>query len=141
MGFGERLRQKRIEAKLTQVQLAKMVDVSLRTLQNYEGNLRKPSNMVTVQKLANSLDTTTGYLLGAADTLVMEAKERGGSRAARDIKELVNEVSGLFAGGTLSDEAMDGAMRALSEAYWIAKENNRKYAPRKKSEKESEQDE
>lgn len=135
MGFGERLRQKRIEAKLTQVQLAKMVDVSLRTLQNYEGELRKPSNMVTVQKLANSLDTTTGYLLGAADTLVMEAKERGGSRAARDIKELVNEVSGLFAGGTLSDEAMDGAMRALSEAYWIAKENNRKYAPRKKSEK------
>ena len=141
MGFGERLRQKRIEAKLTQVQLAKMVDVSLRTLQNYEGELRKPSNMVTVQKLANSLDTTTGYLLGAADTLVMEAKERGGSRAARDIKELVNEVSGLFAGGTLSDEAMDGAMRALSEAYWIAKENNRKYAPRKKTEKKSEQDE
>lgn len=141
MGFGERLRQKRIEAKLTQVQLAKMVDVSLRTLQNYEAELRKPSNMVTVQKLANSLDTTTGYLLGAADTLVMEAKERGGARAARDIKELVNEVSGLFAGGTLSDEAMDGAMRALSEAYWIAKENNRKYAPRKKSEKKSEQDE
>ena len=141
MGFGERLRQKRIEAKLTQVQLAKMVDVSLRTLQNYEGDLRKPSNMVTVQKLANSLDTTTGYLLGAADTLVMEAKERGGARAARDIKELVSEVSGLFAGGTLSDEAMDGAMRALSEAYWIAKENNRKYAPRKKTEKKSEQDE
>lgn len=135
MGFGERLRQKRIEAKLTQVQLAKMVDVSLRTLQNYEGELRKPSNMVTVQKLADSLDTTIGYLLGAADTLVMEAKERGGSRAARDIKELVNEVSGLFAGGTLSDEAMDGAMRALSEAYWIAKENNRKYAPHKKTEK------
>lgn len=138
MGFGERLRQKRIEAKLTQVQLAKMVDVSLRTLQNYEAELRKPSNMVTVQKLADSLDTTIGYLLGAADTLVMEAKERGGSRAARDIKELVNEVSGLFAGGTLSDEAMDGAMRALSEAYWIAKENNRKYAPHKKTEKKDE---
>ena len=141
MGFGERLRQKRIEAKLTQVQLAKMVGISLRTLQNYEAELRKPSNMVTVQKLADSLDTTIGYLLGAADTLVMEAKERGGPRAARDIKELVNEVSGLFAGGTLSDEAMDGAMRALSEAYWIAKENNRKYASQKKSEKKDEQNE
>lgn len=127
--FGERLRQKRIEERLTQVQLAKMVDVSLRTLQNYEAGLRRPSNMITVQKLANSLNTTTGYLLGAADALAMEAEEQGAARTDRDVRELVDEVSGLFVGGALSEEALDSAMRALSDAYWTARENNRGAGP------------
>ena len=131
MGFSEKLRQKRMDAGIKQVDLAKKVGVSLRTLQNYESGMRKPSNMIVVQQLADALNTTTSYLLGTAETLVIEAREKSGAQAARDIKELVSEVSGLFAGGTLSEEAMDGAMRALSEAYWIAKDNNRKYAPNK----------
>ena len=40
-------------------------------------------------------------------------------------------MSGLLAGGTLDDEALEGAMKALNEAYWIAKENNKKYTPKK----------
>lgn len=131
MGFDERLKQLRTEMKITQSGLAKIAGVSLRTLQNYESGFRKPSNMVTVQRLADALGTTTSYLLGTAETLVIEAREKSGARAARDIEELVSEVSGLFAGGTLSEESMDGAMRALSEAYWIAKDNNRKYASKK----------
>lgn len=131
MGFSEKLRQKRMDAGIKQVDLAKKVGVSLRTLQNYESGMRKPSNMIIVQQLADALNTTTSYLLGTAETLVIEAREKSGAQAARDIEELVSEVSGLFAGGTLSEEAMDGAMRALSEAYWIAKDNNRKYTPNK----------
>lgn len=131
MRFGEKLRQKRIDAGIKQGELAKKVGVSLRTLQNYEGGTRNPSNMVVVQKLADTLGTTTSYLLGTAETLVIEARAKSGAQAARDIEQLVSEVSGLFAGGTLTEEAMDGAMRALSEAYWIAKDNNRKYASNK----------
>ena len=63
--------------------------------------------------------------------LVLAAQEEGGSKAARDIDELVTEVSGMFAGGHLSDEALDGAMQALNKAYWIAKEKNKKYTPKK----------
>ena len=37
-----------------------------------------------------------------------------------------------FAGGKLSDDALDGAMRALNEAYWIAKDKNKKYGRKKK---------
>ena len=44
---------------------------------------------------------------------------------------LVAELSGLFAGGELADEDMDAMMRAVQEAYWIAKENNRKFVPKK----------
>ena len=61
----------------------------------------------------------------------MEAQRRYGSSAARDIDELVSEVTGMFAGGRLSDEALDGAMRALNDAYWMAKEKNKKFTPKK----------
>jgi hypothetical protein len=60
-----------------------------------------------------------------------DAHEKGGSKAARDIDELVSEVTGMFAGGSLSEEAIEGAMKALNDAYWIAKEKNKKYTPKK----------
>ena len=87
--------------------------------------------MKVVGDLATALGTTVDYLMTNADVFVVEAKEKGGSKAARDIDELVSEVTGLFAGGQLSEDALEGAMRALNDAYWMAKEKNKKYAPKK----------
>ena len=131
MVFKERLKQKRVEAGMTQVQLAHSAGVTARTIQNYELGTRKPSNMEVVQKIADVLHTTTEYLLGSSGTYVVEAHEKGGARSARDIEQLVSEVTGLFAGGELSEESLEGAMKALNDAYWIAKEKNRKYAAQK----------
>lgn len=134
MGFKERLKEKRLEANLTQVQLAEKISVTARTIQNYELGTRKPTKFEVVEKLADALNTTAEYLLGQGGMLVLAAQEQGGSKAAKDIDELVSEVSGMFAGGHLSDEALDGAMQALNKAYWIAKEKNKKYGRRKSKE-------
>lgn len=131
MGFKERLKDKRLEAGLTQAELAKKASVTTRTIQNYEMGTRRPSNMKVVGDLATALGTTVDYLMTNADVFVVEAKEKGGSKAARDIDELVSEVTGLFAGGQLSEDALEGAMRALNDAYWMAKEKNKKYASKK----------
>lgn len=136
MVFKDRLKKKRVEAGLTQVQLADKAGVTARTIQNYELGNRKPSNMEVIQKIADALNTTTEYLLGSSGTYVVEAHEKGGSKAARDIEQLVSEVTGLFAGGELSEESLEGAMKALNDAYWIAKEKNRKFAPKKYRSKE-----
>lgn len=136
MVFKDRLREKRVEAGLTQVQLAAKAGVTARTIQNYELGNRKPSNMEVIQKIADALNTTTEYLLGSSGTYVLEAHEKGGSKAARDIEQLVSEVTGLFAGGELSEESLEGAMKALNDAYWIAKEKNRKFTPKKYRSKE-----
>ena len=117
MVFKDRLREKRVEAGLTQVQLAEKAGVTARTIQNYELGNRKPSNMEVIQKIADALNTTTEYLLGSSGTYVVEAHEKGGSKAARDIEQLVSEVTGLFAGGELSEESLEGAMKALNDAY------------------------
>lgn len=131
MGFKEKLKEKRQEANLTQVELAEMISVTARTIQNYEMGSRKPTKFETVEKLATALNTTAEYLLGNSGLLVVAAGEKGGSMAAKDIDELVGEVTGLFAGGKLSEDALDGAMKALNDAYWIAKERNKKYTPKK----------
>ena len=135
MQFKDRLKEKRAAAHLTQAALASAAGVSKRTIQSYELGDRRPSNLEVVQKIAGTLGTTLEELLGTADTLEIEAHEIGGAKAARDIRALVGEVAGLFAGGQLDDDAMDGAMKALNDAYWLAKEKNKKYAPKKFREK------
>lgn len=131
MGFKERLRDKRIEAGMLQRDLAAKAGVTTRTIQNYELGTRRPQHTEVVQRLAEALETTPDYLMGMEGQYIMAAQQQGGAKAARDIEDLVAEVSGLFAGGTLDDEAMEGAMRALNEAYWRAKEKNKKYTPKK----------
>ena len=84
-----------------------------RQIQNYELGSRKPSNMVTMQKIADALNTTTEYLLGSSGTYVVETHEKGGTKAAKDIEELVSEVTGMFAGGELSEDAIEGAYNCL----------------------------
>lgn len=136
MAFAENLKEKRAQSGLTQAELAMKAGVTARTIQNYELGTRKPGNMVIVQRIADALGTTTEHLLSSGETLVVEAHERGGARAAKDINELVSEVTGMFAGGKLSDDALDGAMRALNEAYWIAKDKNKKHGRKKKKDAE-----
>ena len=128
MAFKERLKEKRKEAGLSQAELAARVGVTSRTIQNYELGTRKPQNVEVVQKLADVLNTTTDYLLGNADRQILAAYVKGGAKAARDVEELVSEISGLFAGGELAEEEKDAVMAALTRAYWDAKEDNRKYA-------------
>ena len=130
MAFKERLKEKRKEAGISQAELAARVGVTSRTIQNYELGTRKPQNVEVVQKLADVLNTTTDYLLGNADRQILAAYVRGGSKAARDVEELVSEISGLFAGGELDEEEKDAVMAALTRAYWDAKEDNKKYAPK-----------
>ena len=136
MAFKDNLKARREELGMTQLELSKAAGITTRTIYNYESGERRPSNIEVVQKIANALDTSVEKLLSNGETLVIEAHERGGARAAKDINELVSEVTGMFAGGKLSDDALDGAMRALNEAYWIARDKNKKYGRKKKKDAE-----
>ncbi len=81
--------------------------------------------------MADVLGVPVNQLLGVNDDILVLAKERGGSRAKRDIERLIGEVSALFSGGSLDEDSLDGAMHALSDAYWIAKEENKKFIPKR----------
>ena len=62
MNFGKRLRQVRMDRKMTQPALSEQLHIPLRTYQNYEQGSREPS-FATLVALADILDVTTDYLL------------------------------------------------------------------------------
>ena len=141
MKFQDKLRELRQQRNLSQVELGRLVGVSDRTIQNYENSRRTPQTYDIIFKLASALEVPVDELVSEEDRLLVEAAERGGAKAARDISQLVGEVSAMFAGGEittasasgsrLTDEDKDAAMRALNEAYWESKQINQKYTPKK----------
>ena len=131
MTFAEKLRASRMQAGISQERLAAELGVSKRTLINYEGGQTLPPiNMLP--KISKFFGVSIESLITEEEQFVAAAYEQGGSKSAREVETLVNEVSGLFAGGRLSDDDKDAVMRAIQNAYWIAKEESRrKYTPKK----------
>lgn len=131
MTFGEKVKKARKELGLTQTQLGEKIGVSRRTITSYEADAFPPRTRELYCKLAEVLGVNVNYLLTQEDEFVMDAGEKYGYRGKKDAETLVNELTGLFAGGELAEEDMDELMLAIQKAYVIAKENNRKYAPKK----------
>ena len=131
MKFCEKVKEARNKAGWKQDELAKAIGVSLRTITNYESGERYPKKREVYYKLADVLKVDVNYLLTEDEEFLIDAEKQYGNRGAKQAKELLAEVSGLFAGGDLADEDLDEMMKGIQEAYWIAKEKNRKYTPKK----------
>ncbi|AGK96601.1 helix-turn-helix domain-containing protein [Clostridium pasteurianum] len=65
--MNNRIRELRKKKGLTQVDLAKLLNVSDRTIGFYENEQRDPDT-TTLKKLADFFDVTIDYLLGRTDT-------------------------------------------------------------------------
>ena len=124
MKFNERLKKLREEKGLTQVQLSELTGISTRMIQKYESGNARP-RLDATEKIAKALNVTADQLLGNVDMLVAQAAEKYGSRGAKQAQQLTEEVTGLFAGGEMAQEDMDVMMKAIQDAYWIAKEKNK----------------
>lgn len=131
MRFCEKLKEARTKAGLKQEELAKALGVSLRTITNYESGECYPRKRDIYHKLAELFHTEENYFLNEDEEFLLSAAEKYGAKGAKQAQALVDEVSGLFAGGNIADEDLDGMMKALQDAYWIAKEKNKKFTPKK----------
>lgn len=131
MTFGEKVRQARQAADLTQNELADKTGIARRTIINYENDERMPKKRETYFVLAKALNIEVSILLDEKADFLISAEEKYGSRAARQARELTQQVTSLYAGGELEEEDMEAMMRSIQEAYWYAKEQNRKYVPKK----------
>ena len=165
MTFGERIRELRTQKGLTQPQLADSIGVSVRTVKSYELGTSLPKTRETYQKLAEFFDVNINYLLAKDEQFILDAGATYPSTATTEIytlslhdalpiyagatygsrgkhkqqaHALIAEVSGLFAGGGIAEEDMDEMMKAIQDAYWIAKERNKKYTPKEYSDKKKE---
>ena len=131
MKFGEKLKQLRTDKGLTQEELATTVGISRRTYVSYEQEGRYPRKRERSGKLADALGCDANYLITEDEEFVTKAAEEYGSRGKRQAEQLVAELSGMFAGGELSDADKDAVMIALQKAYFDCKQDNKKYTPKK----------
>lgn len=131
MPFAEKLKGLRESKNMTQEDLAKYCKVSLKTISRYESGQSKPRYRKTYDALAEALDTTHDYLVTDEEDFILSARERYGDIGAKDAEEMVNGVIGLMAGGKLPEKDKKAILDAISEAYYIAKTENKKYSPYK----------
>ena len=113
MKFCEKVKEARTKAGLKQDELAKAIGVSLRTISNYEAGTRYPKKRETYYKMAEVLKVDVNYLLTDDEEFLLNAESKYGSKGARQAKELMAEVTGLFAGGELADEDLDEMIKAF----------------------------
>ena len=125
MKFAEKLRTLRAQKKVSQKAAAEGGGVSLRAYTSYEQEGRYPRNRDVYRRLAEYFGVEVNYLLTEDEDFVVRAGEQYGGQGKRQAEALVAEISGLFAGGTLAEEDQDEMMKAIMDAYWIAKKKYR----------------
>lgn len=131
MKFGQKLKDLRRKKGVSQEEAAKAAGVSARTYCGYENDGRYPRKREVYSTLADFFGVDVNYLLTEDEAFVTRAAAQYGGRGKRQAEELVAELSGMFAGGELSDNDMDAVMIALQKAYFDCKRDNKKYTPRK----------
>ncbi|MBP3881632.1 MAG: helix-turn-helix transcriptional regulator [Lachnospiraceae bacterium] len=129
--FEEKVKAARVELGMTQQELADATGVSKRAIINYERGEKKP-RPTTLLALAKALKVSTKFLSDPEcddpvadiekDGYIEEARERYGSKGARDVDALLAENAALFAGGELSQEQKDVFFQAIMTAYVTSKE-------------------
>lgn len=123
MTFGEKLRHIRIGQKKTQAEVAKAIGVSSRTIILYEQGQRKPRSEEVYARLEELFDVPADFWKRESeDDFSIASLYAHGSSGKVQADKLVGEITGLFAGGKLSEEDADQVMLALQKAYWAVKE-------------------
>ena len=138
--FSEKINEAREGLKLNQQQLGEQVGVSKRSIAAYETTDTKPRGNIA-RKLAAALQVSVDYLLNDEISdpqygiekapYVEEARERLGSKAAKEMDSLLEQNMALFAGGELDQEAKDAFFEAVMKAYLKCKDEARKTYSRK----------
>ena len=127
MTFGEKVRAAREAKNMSQEQLAAAIGMSKRMVVYWENDGNLPKSRDVYPRIANVLGIDVSVLLDDNAEFVIKAAETYGNRGAKQALHLVQEITGLYAGGELEEDDMDAMMKAIQDAYWIAKQKNKRH--------------
>ena len=132
MTFAEKFKKERVKKELTQQQVADSLGITRKMITLYEKGTSLPRTREADKKIADFFGVDGNYLLTEDENFVVQATEKYGARGKKQAQDWVDGISGLFAGGTLSEQDKDAVMKALQDIYWDSKARNvEKYTPKK----------
>lgn len=85
MEIGSRIKILRENAKLTQIELAKILKINNSTLSQYENSIRIPSDDIKIS-IANFFDVSLDYLLGRTDQKEKPTPDDGDGPSDKDMR-------------------------------------------------------
>lgn len=103
--FSETLKRMRLEKGMTQSELAKELGVTLRTVQYYEQGQHVPRDIDVLRRVARVFDVPVYSLVGSHEFYKMlraETREKDPGTDRKELYRLLQELTSLFAGGSLS---------------------------------------
>ncbi|WP_196595910.1 helix-turn-helix domain-containing protein [Pectinatus frisingensis] len=121
MSFGEKLKQCRKDAGLTQAQLGRELNLAESTISLYESNKRSPDN-VTLSKIAKLLNVSTDYLLSNSEV------DKTIKNKPKDLVKFLDQAEVMFDGDTykLNADDREKIRAALKLAFYDAKKRNKR---------------
>ena len=130
MELKEKITKLRRMKGYTQGELANIVGITTRAIQNYENGSRYPKKDI-LAKIAEALGVEETSLATDEEEFIIEANDKYGSRGKAAADKLIHNANALFAGGDVSEEDKALVLEAIQQAYWEAKIINKKYTPKK----------
>jgi len=141
--LGDKLKELREEKKLTQADLAKLLNISPSTIGMWEQNRRSPDNEA-LKKLADIFEVSIDYLLGRNNFRTSNTEseikltEKDKKDIQKDLKNIMDDYreqkdgSKYYNGVELQDEDFDYLELAMQVALEKIKvKNKEKYTPKK----------
>ena len=131
MKFGDKIKNLRVDKKLSQQALGELIGVSARTIQNYESGVSYPKAHEIYSKLANALGCNENYIKTEDEEFITNASAQYGTRGASQAQQILEQTAALFAGGELSDEDKLAFMHEIQSLYFDSKDRAKKFTPKK----------
>ncbi|MCD8078752.1 MAG: helix-turn-helix domain-containing protein [Lachnospiraceae bacterium] len=135
---GDKVRALRLAQGLSLAELARRTGLTSRAIRYMENNERTPS-VDAVRRLSAALGVTTDYFMDNEtfrrelqdDAFYTKVRQKYGSRGVAQARKIQQQTAALFAGGELSGEDQLAFIEEMEEVFLIAKEEAKKYTPKK----------
>ncbi len=131
MKFGDKIKNLRVEKKLSQQSLGELIGVSYRTIQNYESGVSYPKSHEVYAKLADALGCDENYIKTEDEDFITSASVQYGKRGESQAQQILAQTAAMFAGGELTDEDKLAFMHEIQSLYFDSKDRAKKFTPKK----------
>ena len=140
MTLGERIKLRRKELGLTQVQLGEMVHKSSQVISNWERGYTTAMSPEDLQNIAQALNVNITALMGAPtppapqkssslserDRTANGGPAHASAREVHQLEKILAEPNLTYNGVVLGEQDIEKINRALELAFWDAKEKNKR---------------